>query len=84
MAANGTITKTAFSGLGPITKKASITELKTALARLEAMRPNINNCNCAPSNCCQACQSCQSTTCQSCQSCQKQCNCNCNCDFNQA
>jgi len=84
MTVNNTFPQTAFSAPGPVPRQASITELKTALDRLEAMRPNVNNCNCTPSNCCQACQSCQTATCQSCQGCQRQCNCNCDCDYNQA
>lgn len=81
MAVNQTFPPTAFSAPGPVTRETSITELKTALGRLETMRPNVNNCNCAPSNCCQSCQTCQSTACQTCQS-LKDCDCNCNCDCN--
>ncbi len=96
MAVNGNICQTAFSELGNLPKKVSITELQAALASLDGVKGNVRNCNCPPSNCCQSavCQSCQTPTCQSaaCQSCQSmscqsQCessNCsNCsNCDCN--
>ena len=75
MAVNGNICQTAFADLGKLPKKLSITQLQVALANLNALKGNVQNCNCAPSNCCQsatcqsaACQSCQTQTCQSCQS----------------
>jgi len=84
MAVNETITQTTFTGFSRFPKFVHIQELKTALTQLDAYSKNVVNCNCAPSNCCQAncsytCQSCQS--CQWCQTCQSQCqNCwNCNC-----
>lgn len=89
MAVNGNICQTAFSELGKLPKKVSITELQAALASLNGLKGNVQNCNCAPGNCCQSatCQSCQTATCQSlaCQSCQStscqsQCNCSNGCD----
>lgn len=89
MAKNGVIQSTSFTAPGNKPAKLSITELQSALARLNTAKANVTNCDCAPSNCCQStlCQSCQETTCQTCQSwkCQSQCggnctNCNCNCD----
>lgn len=95
MAINGNICQTAFTNTGRLPLKRSITELRAALANLNNLKGNVQNCNCSPSNCCQsakcqncqtatcqsaACQSCQSETCQKCQSCQKSnSNCNCNC-----
>ena len=61
MAVNGNICQTAFADLGKLPKKLSITQLQVALANLNALKGNVQNCNCAPSNCC------QSATCQSCQ-----------------
>ena len=76
MAVNGNICQTAFADLGKLPKKLSITQWQVALANLNALKGNVQNCNCAPSNCCQSatCQSCQTATCQSaaCQSCQTQ------------
>lgn len=73
---NGNICQTSFGDLGILPRKLSITELQVALANLNNLKGNVQNCNCAPSNCCQSavCQSCQTATCQSqaCQSCQSQ------------
>lgn len=86
MTINGDLCQTAFADLGGLPKQVSITELQAALASLNALKGNVQNCNCDPSNCCQSagCQSCQtatcqSTTCQSCQTttCQSQCQCDC-------
>lgn len=76
MTLNGNLCQTAFSELGVLPKRRSITELQAALACLNGVTGNVQNCDCAPSNCCQSavCQSCQTATCQSaaCQSCQSQ------------
>ena len=53
MAVNGNICQTAFADLGKLPKKLSITQLQVALANLNALKGNVQNCNCAPSNCCQ-------------------------------
>ena len=76
MAVNGNICQTAFADLSRLPKKRSITELQAALANLNNLKGNVQNCNCNPANCCQSakCQSCQTATCQTaqCQSCQGQ------------
>ena len=74
MAKNGTINKTTFTDQTKIQNNTSISvkalhvsELRTAIGRLEGYSVNVDNCGC---------QSCQNTcTCQSCQ----RGNCNCNC-----
>lgn len=84
MAVNGAITKTNFTdatnlatGVETKVKAIHITELRTAIAKLEQYATHVDNCGYA--NCCEscqdacACQSCQS--CQGCQSCQNACSC---------
>ena len=48
MAVNGNICQTAFADLGKLPKKLSITQLQVALANLNALKGNVQNCNCAP------------------------------------
>ena len=94
MAKNGTINKTTFTDQTKIQNNTSISvkalhvsELRTAIGRLEGYSVNVDNCGCqscqntctCQSDKCQSCQGCQScqNTC-TCQSCQRG-NCNCNC-----
>lgn len=77
---NGNICQSAFSEPGAIVRRATLTELRAALKNLDNLKGNVQNCDCAPSNCCQSatCQSCQGCqTCQGCQGCQA---CQRNCD----
>lgn len=89
MATNGNICQTAFNDVSNNgVRKIHIQELRNALNNLDNLKGNVQNCNCAPSNCCQsatcqscqACQSCQSGT--ACQSCQAAPNCNCSDCYN--
>ena len=84
MAKNGTINKTTFTDSAAVTgtselkvKAIHVTELQTALEKLNTYGANVDNCgNCVYCQSCQGCQtcqkcqssSCQSTSCQSCQS----------------
>lgn len=94
MAVNGDISKTTFADDTVNTAlkicPVHITELRTAIERLQSYAANVDNCgNCIYCQSCQgaACQSatcqsqsCQSVSCQKCQSisCQSmQCNCDC-------
>lgn len=77
--ANGPITPSTWTVDSKI-KQVQYDELNTAIARLEQLKKNIQNCNCSPSNCCQSktCQTCQDCqTCQECQTsvCQSDCTC---------
>ena len=45
MAVNGNICQTAFADLGKLPKKLSITQLQVALANLNALKGNVQNCN---------------------------------------
>ena len=53
MAVNGTITKTSFTtrSAGSKVVATDINTLKTAIANLDSLKGNVNNCNCAASNC---------------------------------
>lgn len=81
MAVNGSVSTTSFSATNKYVAKLNINELQSALNRLDTLKNNVQNCDCAPSNCCQSCQVCQNATCQSqscqSQSCQSSANCNC-------
>ena len=46
MAVNASIPKTVFTAPGARVEYASITTLQTAVARLEAAKANVQNCNC--------------------------------------
>ena len=87
MAINGAITLSTWSTAPAVGEKiipSYITELRTAINRLETFKPGVTNCGftnycqtCQSQTCqsqsCQACQTCQTTTCQSqaaCQACQ--------------
>lgn len=98
MAVNGTIAKTSFTDSSISSslkvKSVHITELRTAITRLQGYAVNVDNCgNCTYCQTCQTatcqgvtCQSksCQSLSCQICQvydgnySCQEM-ECNCDC-----
>lgn len=78
---NGNICQTTFADTSnSVVRTIHIQQLRNALSNLDNLKNNVQNCNCAPSNCCQsaACQACQACqTCQGCQTCQSDCNCNC-------
>lgn len=76
---NGPIAPTTWDTENKI-KQVQFDQLNTAITRLEQLKGNVQNCDCAPSNCCQSqvCQACQ--LCQSCQGCQTTyCQSNCVC-----
>ena len=82
MAKNGTINKTTFTDQTNIQNEVSIlvkaihvTELRTAIGRLEQYSVNVDNCGqCACQNTC-TCQSDKECRCESCQDSCSQCKC---------
>lgn len=100
MAVNPVLTPPVWLALGPVWRKDRLTQIQTALATLSSAAPNVQNCDCSPTNCCQSvnptptnqkpiCQVQCSTPCQGNQTteCQSQCtvsNQGCQSAYNQA
>jgi len=64
---NGTISQTSWTTITGLVYGVHITEIRSAILRIQSYMPQVDNCGFSNF------QSCQTTSCQSCQLCQNQC-----------